>query len=79
MKTLAKRIRRELENESSKVGHCAIYEDELQRIWPINDQNRKQKIARFANQHGFKLVFYKQGLCAIFKPKSPGDSAKWNE
>jgi hypothetical protein len=79
MKTLAKRIRRELENENSEVRYCAIYENELQRLWPIDEENRKQKIAHFANKNGFKLIFYKQGLCAIFERKSPGDSAKWNE
>ena len=63
MKTLAKRIRRELENEIVKVGHCAIYEDELQRLWPIDEENRKQKIAHFANENGFKLSFYRRGLC----------------
>jgi len=79
MKTLAKRIKRELERETSKIGHCAIYENELQRLWPIDEENRKQKIAHFANENGFKLSFYKAGLCAIFERKSPGDSARWNE
>ena len=79
MKTLAKRIRRELESESPKTEHCIIYENELQRLWPIDEENRKRKIAHFANQNGFKLSFYKQGLCAVFERKSPEDSAKWNE
>jgi hypothetical protein len=79
MKTLAKRIRRELERETAKIGHCTIYEDELQRLWPIDEENRKQKIAHFANENGFKLTFYKQGLCAVFERKSPGDSNEWNE
>jgi hypothetical protein len=79
MKTLAKRIRRELEREAPKISRSVIYEDELQRLWPIDDENRKQKIAHFANANGFKLIFYKQGLCAIFERKSLGDSAKWNE
>ena len=74
MKTLAKRIRRELERETAKTGHCAINEDELQRLWPIDEENRKQKIAHFANENGFKLTFYMQGLCAVFERKSPGDS-----
>jgi len=67
MKTLAERIRRELETETAKIGHCAIYEPDLQRLWPIDEVNRKQKIAQFANEFGFKLSFYKQGLCAIFE------------
>jgi hypothetical protein len=38
---------------------CAIYEDELQRIWPLDEENRKAKIAQFAKEYGFKLSFYK--------------------
>jgi len=61
---LAKQIERELETET--VGHCAIYEDQLQRIWPLNT-DRKGKIEQFAKEHRFKLSFYKPGLCAIFE------------
>jgi hypothetical protein len=71
MKTLAEKIRRELETETASIGHCAIYEDRLTRLWPIDDADRKQKIAQFANQYGFKLSFYKQGLCAIFEKDIP--------
>jgi hypothetical protein len=67
MKVLAKQIERELEMETARIGHCAIYEDQLQRIWPLNEENRKGKIEQFAKEHGFKLSFYKPGLCAIFE------------
>ena len=66
MKILSEQIERELRAQTGKLGHCAIYEDELQRIWPLNEQNREAKIAQFAREHGFHLSFYKQGLCAIF-------------
>jgi hypothetical protein len=68
MKMLAKQIERELK---TKIGHCAIYENELQRIWPLNEENRKAKIERFAEDYGFKLSFYEHGLCAIFERDSP--------
>jgi hypothetical protein len=71
MKMVAKQIERELERETAKIGHCAIYEDQLQRIWPLNTENRKGKIEQFAKQHGFKLSFYKPRLCAIFEKDSP--------
>jgi hypothetical protein len=71
MKMLAKQIERELEAETAKIGHCAIYEPDLQRIWPLNTEKRKAKIEQFAKEHGFKLSFYKQGLCAIFEKDSP--------
>src|SRR4030095_13669834 len=71
MKILARRIKRELEKRTDQNGHCAIYEDELRRIWPLNDENRKAKIEQFAKEYGFKLSFYKQGLCAIFEKEAP--------
>ena len=69
MKILAGLIRRELQLQANKYGHCAVYEDELQRIWSINEKNRKEKIAQFARENGFRLVYYKRGLCAIFEPE----------
>jgi hypothetical protein len=67
MEILARLIRRELRLEAGKWGHCAIYEDQLQRVWPIDEQNRKTKIEKFANERGFRLAYYKRGLCAIFE------------
>jgi hypothetical protein len=71
METLAKQIQREMEAQTAKIGHCAIYEPDLERIWPLNTESRKAKIEQFAQEHGFKLSFYKQGLCAIFEKDSP--------
>lgn len=62
MKTLAGKIQLEI----GGVGHYAAYEDELQRIWPLNLENRRAIIEQFAKEHGFQLGFYKEGLCAIF-------------
>ena len=67
MKILAGLIRSELELQAGKYGHCAVYEDQLQRIWSINEENRKAKIAQFAKENGFRLVYYKRGLCALFE------------
>jgi hypothetical protein len=46
--------------------HCALFENDLERICPGNDQDRKRKLAEFAAQHGFRLTFYHKGLFAIF-------------
>lgn len=67
MKILAQQVK----TESAKRGHCAIYEDRLQRVWPINDINRESKIAQFAKKYGFRLRFYRKGLCAIFDQWPP--------
>jgi hypothetical protein len=65
MKTLAAQIERQL--KVGGVGHYAAYENELQRIWPLNEENREAKIAQFAREYGLRLAFYKSGLCAIFQ------------
>ena len=62
MKILASRIAKELK----KANHCAVYEPELTRVWPDNDDTRQAKVASFAKQHGWRLRFYKEGFCAIF-------------
>jgi hypothetical protein len=72
VKVLAGKIKRELETQTEKLGHCAIYEEELQRVWPLNEKNRGAKIAAFAKAHGFRLIFYKPGLCAMFEKESDG-------
>jgi len=64
LKTLASRIERQL--QTGEWMHCAIYENELQRLWPPSEKDREAKIAQFANEYGFRLRFYKKGLCAIF-------------
>ena len=46
--------------------HCAIYEKDLERLWPLDEKDREVKIAQFAAQYGFRLRFYSKGMCAIF-------------
>jgi hypothetical protein len=62
MKTLAEWINLELEQRHE----CGVYEEELTKLWPIFDKDRKAKIEQFAVNSGFRLGFYKTGLCAIF-------------
>jgi len=57
---------RQLQLKASDLGHCAVYEKDLQRFWPITEEDRQAKIAEFAEKHGFRLAYYKQGHCAIF-------------
>jgi hypothetical protein len=67
MKILAALIKRRLRLQISDSGHGTIYDYELQRIWPIDEKNRKAKIAQFAKENGLRLSVYKPGLCAIFE------------
>ncbi len=76
MKILAARIKRQLLFDTGKWGHCPIYENELQRIWPLNEEHRKAKIEQFAKEYGFCLSLYKPGLCAIFEKERPGWAEK---
>jgi hypothetical protein len=69
MKTLARRIEREL--QIGRWKQYPVYEPDLKRIWPVNDKDREAKIAQFAMHHGFRLRFYRQGLCAIFDKWPP--------
>ena len=62
MRILASRIAKELK----KAKHCAVYEPELTRVWPINGKRREAELVMFAKQHGWRLRFYKEGFCAIF-------------
>ena len=63
METLAKQIRRGLQVEWK---YCLIPEEDLERIWPLNEKDRQEKIAQFAKKYGFRLRFYSKGLGAIF-------------
>jgi len=74
LKILAGQIKRELDRQTNNLGHCAIYEEELQRVWPLDEENRERKIAEFAREYGFHLNLYKQGLCAIFVREKPNVS-----
>src|SRR5947207_14623481 len=66
----------QLQLEANDLGHCAVYEKELQRVWPITEENRKEKIANFAEKHGFRLAYYKQGHCAIFLEESRSEERR---
>jgi len=62
MKMLASRIAKELEN----AKQCGVYEPDLSRVWPNRGEPREPEIATFAELHGWRLRYYKDGFCAIF-------------
>jgi hypothetical protein len=71
MRTLADRITRELRESALPIPYCAIYEEELQQYWPLQIEDRQHQIETFAKEYGFKLRFYRRGLCAIFQEQPP--------
>jgi hypothetical protein len=48
MRKLVRRIKKELQT----AKHCAVYEDELNGVWPFDGKCREAEIARFAQDHG---------------------------
>ena len=69
MEILAEQIRRQFEIRNGTIHHCAILDEELQCIWPLNEMDRERKIAQFAKDYGLYLTFYRPGMCAIFENK----------
>lgn len=61
-----------IEQELRKANHCAIYEDQLNRVWPRDGKRREAQIARFAHKHGWRLRYYHEGFCAIFDKEPTG-------
>jgi hypothetical protein len=47
-------------------NHCAVDEEELTRVWPTPDKDRETKIKSFARDQELEVIFYREGLCAIF-------------
>jgi len=66
METLAKQIEQRMHGDWSM-----IHDEDLERVWPIDEEDREEKIAQFANEYGFRLRFYQKGLCAIFDKWPP--------
>lgn len=62
MKQLASQITEELKTS----GYCAIYDQELERVWPTNGKRREALIAKFAKKNGWRVRHYKDGFVAIF-------------
>jgi hypothetical protein len=69
MRTLAAHIDEQM--QANRWGHCAVPEEELQRLWPINMDNREATIEQFSKEYGFRLIYYRSGICAIFEKESP--------
>ena len=74
METLAKQIEERMRDEWSMIR-----EEDLERVWPINEEDREEKIAQFAKEHGFRLIYYKLGLGAMFVENSSSGEARTRE
>jgi hypothetical protein len=67
MRKLIRQIKQELE----RAKHCAIYDEELSRVWTQQGKKREEQILQFAENDGLRLRFYRDGLCAIFDKQPP--------
>jgi hypothetical protein len=61
------KLLRQIKRELKTAKHCAIYVEELSRVWPDDGKQREPKVARFGEDHSFRLRFYRDGLCASFR------------
>ena len=67
MQALAKYIAFQLKNEHQ----CAVYDVELDRVWPRSGTQRKKEVEEFAKKHGWRVGDYKDGFVAIFVKEPP--------
>ncbi|MFL6551876.1 MAG: hypothetical protein ACJ8LV_00745 [Chthoniobacterales bacterium] len=70
-----RKLIQQIEQELKMANHCAVYEEELTRFWPEDAKARELEITQFAQDNGFRLRFYRNGLCAIFD-REPGERIK---
>jgi hypothetical protein len=61
-----RKLVRQIQQELQTAKHCAVYNDELSRVWPDNGKRRETDIAQFASANGWRLRYYSEGFCAIF-------------
>ena len=66
METLAKQIEQRMHGDWSMIR-----DEDLERVWPINEEHREEKIAQFAKNYGFRLRLYQKGIFAIFDKWPP--------
>jgi hypothetical protein len=64
-----RRLASQIETQLKEQGVCAVYNSELERVWPktISSERRKKQIKRFADAHQLEVTFYDVGLCAVFE------------
>jgi hypothetical protein len=65
-----RKLARTIEKELQRSPHCAIYQNEITRVWPRNGKQREEQIAAFAKEHGWFMKYYNDKLCAIFVKES---------
>jgi|ERR1041385_2503227 hypothetical protein len=70
MQALAEYILSELRSSS----YCPVYEEQLWRLWPSNDDNREKEIRAFAQDRGLRLRYYCKGQCAVFDKKKSSNA-----
>ena len=67
MQKLASTIAKELKS----ADHYAVYQPELDRVWPRNGKRRQALIEKFAKEHSWRVRHYKDGFVVIFDKEPP--------
>jgi len=67
LRTLLDALADHILKELQSANYCAVYEEQLKPLWPINDQDREKNIQSFAKERGLRLRFYLKGQCAVFE------------
>ena len=71
VKTLANHIEHELQN--GLWQHCAVCEDELQRLWPLEAPYREARIANFAVKVWVPFEVLSKGIMRDLRQRNRGD------
>jgi len=67
MESLAAWIAKDLQTER----YSAVYENDLNRIWPLPQKEQEARLREFTIRYGFRLRFYHERLCAVFDKEPP--------
>jgi hypothetical protein len=69
----------QLQLKANDLGHCAVYEKELQRLWPINEEIGRQGSRSLQRNTDFGWHIPSRGHCAIFLEDYTGHDIRTRE
>jgi len=64
------KLARIIATDLDKNGHSAVYLSEMARVWP-DSKTRQKRMTQFAQNHHWRLRYYKHDFVAIFDKEPP--------